>query len=165
MASESSFDVVSEFDRQEMVNAVDQTRREVQTRYDLKDSDTVIELTDKEIVITTESEMHLTAVRDILQSKAMRRNLSLKIFKLNPPQQVSGGRTKQVVTLQQGLSDEVAKKIQKIIKDQFPKAQGRIQGEAIRVASKSRDELQSIIAVLKQRADDFTVPLQFTNYR
>lgn len=85
MASESSFDVVSEFDRQEMVNAVDQARREVQTRYDLKDSDTVIDLSDKEIVITTESEMHLTAVRDILQSKAMRRNLSLKIFKLNPP--------------------------------------------------------------------------------
>jgi uncharacterized protein YajQ (UPF0234 family) len=158
MASESSFDVVSEFDRQEMVNAVDQTRREVQTRYDLKDSDTVIDLADKEIVITTESEMHLTAIRDILQSKAMRRNLSLKVFKLNPPQQVSGGRIKQVITLQQGLSDEIAKKIQKI-------AQGRIQGEAVRVASKSRDELQAIITVLKQRADDFTVPLQFTNYR
>lgn len=165
MASESSFDVVSEFDRQEMLNAVDQTRREVQTRYDLKDSDTVIELTDKEIVITTESDMHLTAVRDILQSKAVRRSLSLKIFKFNPAQQVAGGRVKQVITLQQGLSDEVAKKIQKIIKDQFPKAQGRIQGEAIRVASKSRDELQAIITVLKQRADDFTVPLQFTNYR
>lgn len=165
MASESSFDVVSEFDQQEMLNAVDQTRREVQTRYDLKDSETVIDLTDKEIVITTESDMHLTAIRDILQSKAMRRNLSLKIFKMNPPQQVAGGRIKQVITLQQGLADDVAKKIQKIIKDQFPKAQGRIQGEAIRVASKSRDELQAIITVLKQRADDFPVPLQFTNYR
>lgn len=165
MASESSFDVVSEFDRQEMVNAVDQTRREVQTRYDLKDSDSVIDLADKEIVITTESDMHLTAIRDILLSKALRRNLSIKIFKMNAPQQVAGGRVKQVITLQQGLSDEVAKKIQKIIKDQFPKAQGRIQGEAVRVASKSRDELQAIITVLKQRADDFTVPLQFTNYR
>ena len=75
MASESSFDVVSEFDRQEMVNAIDQTRREVQTRYDLKDTNTDIELTDKEISITTESDMHLTAIRDILQSKALRRNL------------------------------------------------------------------------------------------
>ena len=123
MASESSFDVVSEFDRQEMVNAIDQTRREVQTRYDLKDTKTDIELSDKEITITTESEMHLTAIRDIMQSKALRRNLSIKIFKFNPPIEVAGGRIKQVITLQQGLSDEVAKKIQRLIKDQFPKVE------------------------------------------
>jgi uncharacterized protein YajQ (UPF0234 family) len=165
MASESSFDVVSEFDRQEMVNTIDQTRREVQTRYDLKDTNTDIELSDKEITITTESDMHLTAIRDILQSKALRRNLSIKIFKVNPVIEVAGGRIKQVITLQQGLSDEVAKKIQRLIKDQFPKVQGRIQGEAIRVASKSRDDLQGIIAVLRERADEFPLPLQFTNYR
>ena len=110
MASESSFDVVSEFDHQEMVNTIDQTRREVQTRYDLKDTNTDIELSDKEITITTESDMHLTAIRDILQSKALRRNLSIKIFKVNPVIEVAGGRIKQVITLQQGLSDEVAKK-------------------------------------------------------
>ena len=120
MASESSFDVVSEFDRQEMVNTIDQTRREVQTRYDLKDTNTDIELSDKEITITTESDMHLTAIRDILQSKALRRNLSIKIFKMNPPLEVAGGRIKQVITLQQGLSDEVAKKIQRLIKGARP---------------------------------------------
>ncbi|MBM4412126.1 MAG: YajQ family cyclic di-GMP-binding protein [Chloroflexi bacterium] len=165
MASESSFDVVSEFDYQEMVNAVDQTKREVNTRYDLKDSKTEIELTEKEITITTESEMHLTAVRDILQSKALRRNLSIKVFKLNTMQDVAGGRVKQVITLQKGLSDEVAKKIQRLLKDQFPKVQGRIQGDVIRVASKSRDELQAVIALLRDRADEFPVALQFTNYR
>jgi uncharacterized protein YajQ (UPF0234 family) len=165
MASESSFDVVSEFDYQEMVNAVDQTKREVNTRYDLKDSKTEIELTEKEITITTESEMHLSAVRDILQSKALRRNLSIKVFKMNTMQDVAGGRVKQVITLQKGLSDEVAKKIQKLLKEQFPKVQGRIQGDAIRVASKSRDDLQAVIALLRERADDFPVALQFTNYR
>lgn len=165
MASESSFDVVSEFDYQEMVNAVDQTKREVNTRYDLKDSKTEIELTEKEITITTESEMHLSAVSDILQSKALRRNLSIKIFKMNTMQDVAGGRVKQVITLQKGLSDEVAKKIQKLLKEQFPKVQGRIQGDSIRVASKSRDELQGVIALLRERADDFPVALQFNNYR
>lgn len=165
MASESSFDVVSEFERQEMVNTIDQTRREVQTRYDLKDTKTDIELSDKEITITTELDMHLTAIVDILQSKALRRNLSIKIFKINPAIEVAGGRIKQIITLQQGLSDEVAKKIQRLIKDQFPKVQGRIQGESIRVASKSRDDLQGIIAALRERADEFPLPLQFTNYR
>ncbi|MFZ9857085.1 MAG: YajQ family cyclic di-GMP-binding protein [Roseiflexaceae bacterium] len=165
MASESSFDVVSEFDYQEMVNAVDQTKREVNTRYDLKDSKTEMELTEKEITITTESEMHLSAVRDILQSKALRRNLSIKVFKMNTMQDVSGGRVKQVITLQKGLSDDVAKKIQKLLKEQFPKVQGRIQGDSIRVASKSRDDLQAVIALLRERAEDFPVALQFTNYR
>lgn len=165
MASESSFDVVSEFDYQEMVNAVDQTKREVTTRYDLKDSKTEIDLTEKEITITTESEMHLSAIRDILQSKALRRNLSIKVFKMNTMQDVAGGRVKQVITLQKGLSDEVAKKIQKLLKEHFPKVQGRIQGDAIRVASKSRDDLQAVISFLRERAEDFPVALQFTNYR
>jgi uncharacterized protein YajQ (UPF0234 family) len=109
--------------------------------------------------------MHLIAVRDILQSKALRRNLSIKVFKLNTMQDVAGGRVKQVITLQKGLSDDNAKKIQKILKEQFPKVQGRIQGDAIRVASKSRDDLQAVIALLRERADDFPVALQFTNYR
>ena len=165
MASESSFDVVSEFDRQEMVNAVDQTRREVATRYDLKDTQTEIVLNDKDLTITTESEMHLSAITDILQSKALRRNLSIKVFRFNPAEDVSGGRVRQVVSLQQGLSDEHAKKIQKLIKEHFPKVQGRIHGEAVRVASKSRDDLQAVIKLLREREDDFPVALQFTNYR
>ncbi|MFM2308287.1 MAG: hypothetical protein RLY87_407 [Chloroflexota bacterium] len=165
MAAESSFDIVSEYDQQEMVNAVDQTKREVQTRYDLKDTKTDIELSDKELIITTESEMHMTAIRDILLSKAMRRNLSIKVFKMNDVQDVAGGRVKQVITLQKGLADDVAKKIQRFLKDKFPKVQGRIQGESIRVGSKSRDDLQLVIAALREAADEFPVALQFNNYR
>lgn len=165
MPAESSFDIVSEYDSQEMVNAVDQTKREVQTRYDLKDTKTDIELSDKELIITTESEMHMTAIRDILLSKALRRNLSIKVFKMNDVQDVAGGRVKQVITLQKGLADDVAKKIQRFLKDKFPKVQGRIQGESIRVGSKSRDDLQLVIAALREAADEFPVALQFNNYR
>ena len=156
---------MSEYDQQEMVNAVDQTKREVQTRYDLKDTKTDIELSEKELVITTETEMHMTAIRDILLSKALRRNLSIKVFKMNDVQDVAGGRVKQVITLQKGLADEVAKKIQRFLKDKFPKVQGRIQGESIRVGSKSRDDLQLVITALREAADEFPVALQFNNYR
>ena len=165
MAAESTFDIVSEFDRQELVNAVDQTQRDVRTRYDLKDSKTELTLGDKELTITTDSEMHLTAVRDILETKAHRRNLSLKIFRYGPVEEISGSRVRQVITLQQGIPEEVAKKLQKLIRDSFPKAQPRIQGDALRVGSKSRDELQGVIRLVKEHQDDFTVPLQFTNYR
>jgi uncharacterized protein YajQ (UPF0234 family) len=165
MAAESSFDIVSEYDTQEMVNAVDQTKREVQTRYDLKDTKTDIELSEKELIITTETEMHMTAIRDILLSKALRRNLSIKVFKMNDVQDVAGGRVKQVITLQKGLADDVAKKIQRFLKDKFPKVQGRIQGESIRVGSKSRDDLQLVISALREAADEFPVALQFNNYR
>ena len=156
---------MSEYDSQEMVNAVDQTKREVQTRYDLKDTKTDIELSDKELIITTETEMHMTAIRDILLSKALRRNLSIKVFKMNDVQDVAGGRVKQVITLQKGLADDVAKKIQRFLKDKFPKVQGRIQGESIRVGSKSRDDLQLVISALREAADEFPVALQFNNYR
>ena len=165
MPAESSFDIVSEYDTQEMVNAVDQTKREVQTRYDLKDTKTDIELSEKELIITTETEMHMTAIRDILLSKALRRNLSIKVFKMNDVQDVAGGRVKQVITLQKGLADDVAKKIQRFLKDKFPKVQGRIQGESIRVGSKSRDDLQLVITALREAADEFPVALQFNNYR
>lgn len=165
MAGESTFDVVSEFDRQELVNAIDQTQREVRTRYDLKDTKTEIVLGDKELTISTESEMLLSQVRDILQTKAIRRNLSLKIFKYEPVQDVSGGRVRQVIILQQGIPEEVAKRLQKLIREAFPKVQPRIQGDALRVGSKSRDELQAVIKLLKERQDEFTLPLQFTNYR
>jgi len=165
MPAESTFDVVSEFDRQELVNAVDQTQREVRTRYDLKDSKTEIDLGDKELTITTDSEMHLSAIRDILETKALRRNLSLKIFDYGEVQEITGARIKQVTTLKQGISDELAKKLQKLIKEQYPKVQARIQGDAVRVGSKSKDDLQAVIRLLRERQDEFPVPLQFTNYR
>jgi cyclic-di-GMP-binding protein len=165
MPAESTFDIVSEFDRQELVNAVDQTQRDVRTRYDLKDSKTELTLGDKELTITADSEMHLSAVRDILETKAVRRNLSLKIFKWGAVDEIGGMRVRQIATLQQGIADEVAKKLQKLIRDQFPKVQPRIQGDALRIGSKSRDELQGVIKLVKERQDEFTVPLQFTNYR
>ena len=165
MPAESTFDIVSEFDQQELVNAVDQTQREVRARYDLKDSKTALALGEKELTITTDSEMHLSAVRDILETKAIRRSLSLKIFGYGPVEEISGSRVRQVVTLQQGIPEDVAKKLQKLIRDRFPKVQPRIQGEALRVGSKSKDELQGVIKLVKDHQDEFNVALQFANYR
>lgn len=165
MPAESTFDIVSEFDRQELINAVDQTQREVRTRYDLKDSKTNIDLSDKELTITTDSEMHLSAIRDILQTKALRRNLSLKIFEFGDVEDVSGRNVKQVITLKQGIAEDVAKKIQKLIKEHNSKVQARIQGDTLRVGSKNKDDLQTVIRLLRERQDEFPVPLQFTNYR
>jgi len=165
MPAESTFDIVSEFDRQELVNAVDQTQRDVRTRYDLKDSNTELVLGQKELTITADAELHLAAVRDIFETKALRRNLSLKIFKWGTIEEIGGMRVRQIAALQQGIPDDVAKKLQKLIRDQFPKIQPRIQGDALRIGSKSRDDLQGVIKLVKERQDDFTVPLQFTNYR
>ena len=165
MPPESTFDIVSEFDRQELLNAIDQTQREVRTRFDLKDSRSELKLGDTELVITSDSKMHLQAVRDILESKALRRGLSLKIFDYAEVEEIGGMRVRQVVTLKQGIAEDLAKKLQKIIKEKAPKVQARIQGDAVRVGSKSKDELQSVIRMLKERADEFPVPLQFTNYR
>lgn len=165
MPAESTFDIVSEYDRQELINAVDQTQREVRTRYDLKDSKSTLELGATELVITSDGELHLANVRDILETKALRRDLSLKIFDYGPVEEISGARVRQVVTLQAGINADLAKKIQKQIRDQFPKVQPRIQGDALRVGSKSKDELQQVIQFLREHMDDFPVPLQFTNYR
>ena len=165
MPAESTFDIVSEFDRQELANAVDQTQREVRTRYDLKDSKSELDLGDKDLTITSDSEMHLTAIRDILETKAIRRNLSLKIFEYGEVQEITGARVKQVITLKEGISDELAKKIQKLIKEHNSKVQARIQGDTLRIGSKNKDDLQGIIRVLRERQDEFPVPLQFTNYR
>lgn len=163
MASDCSFDVVSQFDEQELVNAIDQTRREIQTRYDLKDTKTEIAQSKDSITITTESEMTLKNVRDILETKAVKRGLSLKIFKYGKEEMASGGKVRQAVQLQQGISQELAKDINKQIRDSFPKARPQIQGDAIRISAKSRDDLQAVIAFLKQK--DLPIALQFINYR
>ncbi|EFO79690.1 hypothetical protein OSCT_2472 [Oscillochloris trichoides DG-6] len=165
MASEQSFDIVSDFDQQELVNAVDQAQREIQTRYDLKDTKTSLTLSKTELVIETDNEMSLSSVRDILETKVLRRKLSLKVLKYGAPQDVTGSRIRQVATLQKGINSDLAKKIAKQIRDQFPKIQPRIQGDTLRVASKSRDELQAVIAFLREREGEIEVPLQFTNFR
>ena len=163
MANESSFDIVSQFDAHELVNPLDQPRREIQTRYDLKDTRTDVAYAKDAITITTDSDLSLKSVRDILESKALRRKLSLKIFKPGKEEDAAGGRVRQVITLQQGISQEQAKEISKWIRDSVPKARAQIQGDTVRVSAKSRDELQSIIAFLKQK--DYPIPLQFINYR
>jgi Uncharacterized protein conserved in bacteria len=163
MAGDCSFDIVSQFDEQELVNALDQARRDVQTRYDLKDTKTEIEQGKDTITITTDSELSLKAVRDILESKALRRKLSIKIFKPGKQETAAGSRVRQVIQLQQGITQEQAKELSKIIRDAHPKIRTQIQGEAVRVIAKSRDELQSVIALLRQR--DYPIPLDFINYR
>lgn len=163
MASQNSFDVVSKFDAQEMRNAVDQTMREVGTRFDLKDSKTQIDQEDTQLVINSDSEMSLRAVRDILESKLVRRNLSLKILDYQDEEPASGGRVRQIVKLRQGLNDDLAKEISKRIRSEFKKVQPQIQGDLIRVSAKNRDDLQSVIQALKE--SDYPVPLQFVNYR
>jgi cyclic-di-GMP-binding protein len=163
MAGDCSFDIVSEFDEQELVNAIDQVKRDVQTRYDLKDTKTEIVHSKDTITITTDSSMTLKSVRDILDSKAVRRNLSLKIFKPEKEENASGSRVRQVIQLQKGISQELGKEISKFIRDSHPKIRTQIQGDAVRVTAKSRDELQAVITSLKQK--DYAVPLQFINYR
>jgi uncharacterized protein YajQ (UPF0234 family) len=163
VAGEVSYDVVSDFDEQELRNALDQVRREVQQRYDFKGA--TVDLTQEKdrIVLVTDSEMRATAVKDLIESKAVRRNLSLKIFQWGDVLPAGGNKVRQEIALQRGLPDDLARKLVKQIRDEFPKVQPRIQGDAIRVASKSKDELQKVIVRLREL--DEAVPLQFENYR
>lgn len=163
MASTYSFDVVSDFDRQELVNAVDQTVREITSRYDLKDTKTTVELGEDTITVNTASELTLEAVHDILRSKAAKRNLSQKIFDYGNVDTASGNRVRQEIKLQKGISQEIGKQITKLIRDEFKKVQASIQGDAVRVSAKSKDDLQVVIQRLKQ--EELPVALQFTNYR
>ncbi|MBW4661645.1 MAG: YajQ family cyclic di-GMP-binding protein [Drouetiella hepatica Uher 2000/2452] len=163
MASNFSFDVVSDFDRQELVNAVDQTVREIIARYDLKDTKTTVELGADEIVVNTDSEFTLDAINTILQTKAAKRSLSLKIFDYGKIESASGNRVRQEIKLRKGISSEIAKQISKLIRDEFKKVQGSIQGDAVRVSAKSKDDLQLVMQRLKQ--EDYPLALQFTNYR
>lgn len=165
MASNISFDVVSEFDRQELVNALDQVRREVATRYDFKGSRVTIDLNPNDVTVVTDSEMRAAAVQDLIGSKAIRRGLSLKVFDWGEVQPAGGMTYKQVAGLQQGLPEDVAKKVTKLIRDEFPKCKGQIQGGAVRVSGKSKDDLQRVIARLKEEGESYPVALQFKNYR
>lgn len=163
MASTNSFDVVSDFDQQEVTNAVDQTMREVRTRYDLKSTNTEIEQGDNELVITTDSDFTLKAVTDILESRIIRRGLSLKILDYQKQEEASGGKVRQTVKLQRGIPEDLAKQLSKQIRSDFKKVTAQIQGDAIRVSSKNKDDLQAVMQSLKET--DASVPLQFTNFR
>ncbi len=163
MAGDSTFDVVSEFDQQELVNALDQVRREIGTRFDFKGSRCSLELGKDGITLLADDEFRAKAVRDLVESKAVRRNLSLKIFDWGKLEPAAGGTVRQQIGLKRGLSSEQAKEIAKLVREKFPKVKPVIQGDAVRVSAKSRDELQAVIAHL--RGLDYPVALQFTNYR
>ncbi len=163
MADSYSFDVVSDFDRQELVNTVDQVRREVGQRYDLKDSGTELNLEEAAIVITTATDMTPEAVLDVLRQKATKRELSLKIFDFQTPEPVGGNRVKQEIKLRKGLSQELAKSLSKTVRDELKKVTVSIQGDSLRITGKNKDDLQTAIQLL--RAQEVEVPLQFENYR
>jgi uncharacterized protein YajQ (UPF0234 family) len=163
MAGESSFDVVSDFDAQELRNALDQVRREVAQRFDFKGVSVDIEQGKDEIVLVTEDEFRAQAVRDLIESKAVRRGLSLKIFDWGKVEPAGGNRVRQHIGLRRGLPDELARKLTKLLRDEFPRAKGQIQGDAIRVSAKSKDDLQRVITRFREL--DIEVALQFINYR
>jgi uncharacterized protein YajQ (UPF0234 family) len=165
MAGELSFDVVSDFDRQELVNALDQATREYRTRYDLKDSGSEATLEGDRLLMRSASEFTLDAARAVLLEKAVRRGLSGKIFDFGKVEEASRGTVRQTATLRRGLSQEHAKEFQKLIRDRFPKLRSQIQGDALRVFGKSKDDLQGVIKALREREPDLPMPLQFTNYR
>lgn len=166
MAKDCSFDVVSEFDKQELVNAIDQVKRDISSRFDLKDTGSSIELeADKSITITTSDDMKLRNIYDILQSKLVKRNLSIKILDPQPVENALGGNIRQVYNLRKGLNQELAKKIVADIKDTKKKVQASIQGDQVRVSGKDKDDLQEIIRLLRSNEDKYDYPLQFTNYR
>ncbi len=164
MASESSFDVVSKIDRQEVDNALNQAAKEVAQRYDFKNTGATVKWRgDDAIVITANSEERVAAVLDVLQTKLVKRGVSLKALDTGDTKQ-SGKDYEQVSVLQEGLDQEHAKKVSKIIRDEGPKGvKAQIHGDELRVSAKSRDDLQEVIALLK--GSDLDVALQFVNYR
>lgn len=165
MADQHSFDVVSEVDMQEVKNVVDQTTKEIRQRFDFKGSKSELTLKEKEkeVVVISDDEYKLKAVLDILKGKCVKRQVSLKALNYGKIEQALGGTVRQVISIQSGIIDEKAKAIVKKVKDGKFKAQTQIQGDQIRVQSKNKDELQAVIAFLKEQ--DFGIDLQFTNYR
>jgi uncharacterized protein YajQ (UPF0234 family) len=160
-----SFDVVSEIDMQEVRNAVDQAQRELQTRYDFKDTGSEIDLGKDELTLRSSSEDRLKAVRQVLEEKFVKRKLSLKTLDWGKLEEASGQTVRQVVTLKAGISADVARDLNKRIKALGLKGiQSQTQGDSIRVTGKKRDDLQGVIAALKG-AEDLDLPLQFDNFR
>ena len=163
MAAESSFDVVSRVDGQELENALNQARKEIEGRFDFKNSKTTIENTDKEITIVADDELKLKNVLDIIQSRAVKRGVSLKAFEYGKVEPATHNTLRQKITLRMGIPKDKSKPIFDAIKSSKLKVNAQFQGDQIRVSSKSKDDLQKVIALLK--ALDYELPLQFVNYR
>jgi uncharacterized protein YajQ (UPF0234 family) len=164
MAAEFSFDVVSEYEAAELTNALDQARREIANRFDFKGTDPSIEHKGEVITVEASTEDRARAVVQVLIEKAARRNLSAKLFQPSEPRTIGKGRGQVEVKLNAGISDELARSLQKKARAVSPKVQVRIQGDQLRVSSKEKDSLQAVISALRDD-DSIPVPLQFTNYR
>jgi uncharacterized protein YajQ (UPF0234 family) len=159
-----SFDVVSKVDQQEVRNAVDQAARELSTRYDFKGTDSSVELGDNTITLRSSSEERLKAARQVLEEKLVKRKLSLKAIEHGKVEDAAGGTARQVSKLQAGISSDKAKEVNKLIKGMGLKGiQSQTQGDQVRVSGKKRDDLQAVIAKLKE--SDLGIPLQFENFR
>jgi uncharacterized protein YajQ (UPF0234 family) len=162
---ENTFDIVSKIDLAEVNNAIQQALKEIHTRFDLKDSKSQIDLNEKDhkITLASQDEFKLRAVKDLLESKLVKRHVPLKGLTYGAIQPAAGSTVRQEITLQQGIATEKAREIVKVIKDSKKKVQASIQGDLVRVSGKDRDTLQQIIALLKDH--DFGIDMQFTNYR
>ena len=167
MAKDASFDVVSEVDLQEVRNAVDQASREIAQRYDFKNTGSSVELTEQgdkpTIVVKSNTDQKVKDCVKVLEEKMVKRKIAIKALQAGNIEPAAGGTARQTLTINQGISTEKAKEIVKFIKDMKTKAQASVQGDQVRVTSKSRDILQEIIAAIKEK--DFGIPLQFVNYR
>ena len=164
-SSDSSFDVVSKVDLQEVRNAVDQAIKEVDTRFDFKGSESTIDWDEKTLTLklATDNEVRLKSLVDVVQSKLHKRGIDIRALELGKVEPAAKGTVRQEATMRQGLDIEAARKIVKIIKDKGLKVQAAIQGDQVRVSGKSRDDLQAVMAALK--AAELDAPLQFINYR
>src|SRR5882672_8641640 len=150
MAGDVSFDVVSEFDVQELRNALDQVRREVAQRYDFKGATVELEQGSDELTLLTDTELRAVAIKDLIESKAVRRNLSLKIFDWGKVEPAGGNKVRQRIGLRRGLPEDLAKRLSKLIRDEFPRVKSQIQGDAVRVSGKSKDDLQRVISRFRE---------------
>jgi uncharacterized protein YajQ (UPF0234 family) len=163
LPSESSFDVVSRIDQQELDNALNQARKEIENRFDFKHSKTNIEADDKKITIVSDDEMKMRNVIDIVQSKAIKRGIDIKAFDFGTLEPAANSTVRQIVTLRSGIPKDKSKALMEKIKSLKLKVTAQYQDEQVRITGKNRDDLQKVIAELK--AMDFEIPLQFVNYR
>ena len=158
-----SFDVVSEVDKQELKNAVDQCNKEVSTRFDFKGSDARVEQADYVLTVFADDDFKLDQVKDVLNNKLVKRSIDIRTVEVKDVQKVSGGKVKQEITIKTGVETELAKKIIRLLKDSKLKVQGAIQGDTVRVTGAKRDILQEAIALLRKEITE--LPLQFNNFR
>jgi cyclic-di-GMP-binding protein len=163
MSSESSFDIVSKVDMQELINAVSQAEKEIESRFDFKGSKSSITIEKEELVVISDDDYKLKSVIDVLQTKMVKRGVPIKNLEYGKIESASAGTVRQRIKLKQGIEQDISKKINILIRDSKLKVKSQTQGDQVRVTGKSRDDLQAVMNLL--RAEDLQIELQFTNYR